>query len=245
MEFDMSTDLNFPIKYKYARVSPGDYVVGNATNANYMYAGSLNKVIKVLSNISNVTSMVRMFDECSFLISIHQLDTSNVNNMRYMFNYCFSLTTIPQLNTSKVTNMSNMFYNCGALTTIPQLDTGNVTNMDSMFNSCNRLVSIPLLNCQNLTSISSFFGYSTMTALTDLGGFKDLGKQSSVSGISYGFLDNASNLTHESLMNVINNLYDRKSNGMSNLSIKFGTTNLAKLTDEEKAIAINKGWNLS
>ena len=163
-----------------------------------------------------------------------------------MFYGCELLTTIPQLVTSNATNMSYMFYGCKLLTTIPQLDTGKVMDMSNMFYSCKLLESLPLLNCQSVTSMSNFFGYSDiLDKLVDLGGFKDLGKPSSVNGTNSRFLDNAPNLTHESLMNVINNLYDRKSNGLSNMSIKFGTTNLNKLSDEEKAIAINKGWNLS
>lgn len=192
----MSNELNFLIKYEYTKATPGDYVVGEIPSAKFLYYGSSNTIIKVLSDTSNVTDMYSMFAACS------------------------NLTTILPFNTS------------------------NVTDMDSAFSS-SKLTSLPHLNCQNVSSMFSVFGYSNINSITDLGGFKDLGKQSSVSGISSGFLDKVPNLTHESLMNVINNLYDRKSNGMSNLSIKLGTTNLAKLTDEEKAIAINKGWNLS
>jgi len=82
--------------------------------------------------------------------------------------------------------------------------------------------------------------------LKNLGGFKDLGKQSSVSGTnSTGFLAELLYITHESLMNVINNLYDRKTAGLSTLSLKLGSNNLAKLTDEEKALATAKGWSLA
>ena len=212
-------ELNFPIKYKYARVTPGDYVVTEFDDFSYRYTSSKNRVIDVL------------------------VDTSEVTNMEYMFYDCGSLKYIPPIDTSMVTNMSNMFYDCSELTTIPQLDTSKVTNMRYMFYGCKKLISIPLLDCQNVTSMNNFFGYSDITSLVDLSGFKDLGKKS-VSGINSGFLDKVPNLTHESLMNVINNLYDRSANGLSTSSISFGTTNLNKLTDGEKAIAINKGWGL-
>ena len=244
MEFVMSNILNFPIKYEYPKVTPGDYVLNIVSDLSYMYSHSQNKVIKVLIDTSNATNMYYMFFDCDYLIFIPQLDTSKVTNMSCMFMNCGSLLSIPQLDTSNVTTMEYTFSNCESLTSIPQLDTGKVTNMSNMFNDCTKLKSIPLLNCQNVTSMFSVFGYSNINSITDLGGFKDLGKKS-VSGISSGFLDRAPNLTHESLMNVINNLYDRKSNGLSTISISLGTTNLDKLTDEEKAIAINKGWNLS
>jgi hypothetical protein len=46
-------------------------------------------------------------------------------------------------------------------------------------------------------------------------------------------------LTHDSLMSIINHLKD----GVSN-TLTLGATNLAKLTDAEKAIATQKGWTL-
>lgn len=52
-------------------------------------------------------------------------------------------------------------------------------------------------------------------------------------------------LTHESLMNVINGLYDIKTKGCNPQQLIVGTTNLAKLTSEEIAIATNKGWTVS
>ena len=65
-------------------------------------------------------------------------------------------------------------------------------------------------------------------------------------------LSSSTKLTHESLVDVINKLYDLNlaydvANGgtLYAQSLIFGSTNLAKLTDEEKAIATNKGWNLS
>jgi hypothetical protein len=46
-------------------------------------------------------------------------------------------------------------------------------------------------------------------------------------------------LTHDSLMSIINHLKDGASN-----TLTLGATNLAKLTDAEKAIATTKGWTL-
>jgi hypothetical protein len=46
-------------------------------------------------------------------------------------------------------------------------------------------------------------------------------------------------------MNVINNLYDRATAGLSVLTLKLHANHLAMLTDDEKAIATNKGWIIS
>ena len=57
-------------------------------------------------------------------------------------------------------------------------------------------------------------------------------------------LKHSSKLTHDSLMSVINHLKDFT--GTDNtMTLALGETNLAKLTDEEKAIATQKGWTLA
>ena len=80
-------------------------------------------------------------------------DTENVIDMGYMFNNCSKLTTIPQLNTSSVKYMNNTFYSCVKLTTI-QLNTSNVTGMSYMFANCNNLKTIDITH-MNITSTSN------------------------------------------------------------------------------------------
>ena len=194
-----------------------------------------------LLDTSKVTNMKYMFSICRSLQSIPLLDTSNVTNMDNMFSNCTSLQSIPPLNTSNVTNMDNMFSNCTSLQSIPPLNTSKVTNMANMFSSCHLLKSIPLLDCGNVTNMNEFFGwYLDINTLTDLGGFKDL-----KISITSKFLDKTPNLTIESLMNVINYLYDLTANGLSGQTLKFGQTNLDKLTEEQIAVATAKGWTLT
>ena len=212
----------------------------SVTSMYYMFdsCSSLTSIPQM--DTSKVTDMGSMFNGCSSLTSIPQMDTSKVTSMGSMFSSCSSLTSVPQMDTSKVTSMNSMFYDCSSLTSIPQMDTSKVPNMFFMFAGCYSLTSIPLLDCSSVTSTSTPFAYGSLDKLTDLGGFKDL----KVSWSS-GFLERVPNATVESLMNVINNLYDLTANGLSGQTLKFGTTNLNKLTDEQKAVAINKGWTLT
>ena len=196
-----------------------DYIVSEENKA-------LNGVIVDKNSIQNNKDNTN-FKYCPFF------DTSNVTNMSSMFNMCSSLISIPKIDTSNVTNMGSMFLYCRSLTTIPHLDTSNVTNMDSMFYGCSSLPSIPLLDTSKVTNMDSILG--DCGALTYLGGFKNL----SIS-VTLRFLDECPNLTVESLMNVINNLAK-----VSGKSLKFGSTNLNKLTQQQKAIATNKGWTLT
>ena len=207
----------------------------NVTIMLSMFKGCSSLTSIPLLDTSNVTDMYGMFEGCSSLTSIPLLDTSKVTDMCMMFKGCSSLTSIPLLDTTNVTSMDSMFYGCSSLTSIPQLDTSNVTTMNNMFSGCTSLTSIPLLDTSKVTKMNSMLGYSNITTLTDLGGFKNL----SISITSY-FLDKCPNLTAESLMNVINNLAT-----VSGQSLKFGSTNLNKLTADQIAIATAKGWTLT
>ena len=51
-------------------------------------------------------------------------------------------------------------------------------------------------------------------------------------------------LTKDSLLSLLAILKDNSSTG-TKYTITLGATNLAKLTDEEKAIATEKGWSLA
>ena len=218
-------------------------------------------------NTSNVNNMTEMFDGCTSLTTIPQLDTSNVTTMSQMFNECTSLTTIPQLDTSKVENMMYMFWKCSSLTSVPYMITLNVSEMRYMFRGCTSLTTIPQLDtsraqyiygmfmeCSGLKSLPLLDFSSVMGGnnelfdipsssnetpypdLTDLGGFKNLKYDLNLSGMP--------NLTVQSLMNVINNLKNLNGTGLSPKTLTLGTTNLNKLTDEQKAVATNKGWVL-
>ena len=216
------------------------------TMATMFYYCSNIKTIPLLDT-SKVTDMGNMLTGCYNLLTIPQFDTSNVTNMSSMLINCSKLTAIPQFNTNKVTNMNNMFSSCENITTIPQFNTSNVTNMSVMFSNCPKLISVPLLDAGSVLNIMNIF--SSCRALENLGGFKDLGK-AYLTSRAQNYSDYTLNLsacnslTHESLMNVINNLYDIKTKGCKNQKLQLGSTNLAKLTAEEIAIATNKGWNV-
>ena len=243
----------------------------NVTNMDSLFYGCRSLKSIPAMNTQNVTNMFSMFRECEKLSSVPILDTSNVINMGSMFYVCKSLTTVPLLNTSNVTNMSEMFGNCYSLVEIPTLDTSKATFMSGMFEGCSSLKRIPLLNTKNCTVMGAMFNECTSldtvpmldaskamtisgifngcSSLTTLGGLKNLGM-----GYTTGWdansisltlnLSDSPLLTHDSLMNVINNLYDIKSKGLKPQMLQLGDTNKAKLTAEEIAIATNKGWNV-
>ena len=220
----------------------------NVTNMSNMFSSCTNLTTIPQIDTSNVTDMNNMFYNCTNLTTIPQLDTSNVTKMNSMFYNCTNLTTMPQIDTSNVTNMGYMFSSCTNLTTIPQLDTSNVTNMSSMFNSCTNLTTIPQLNGEKLTSVASTF--VNCESLENFNGIINLGQAylttQSANYNNYKLnLSYSTKLTEQSIINILNNLYDIKTKGCNTQQVVLGSTNLAKLTDEEIGIAQAKGWTVS
>ena len=219
--------------------------ISGSTDQNQ--AGWINTIIKFPEFTIDGTYAGRMFMNYP-LDNISIPDTSNITKAGYMFQNAKKLINIPQFNTSNMTDMKNMFYGCSKLISIPQLNTNKAINIGYMFYNCIKLTTIPLLNCNNVTTINSIF--YNCRELTTLGGFENLGQAyltTSSANYAYYTLDisAATNLTHDSLMNVINNLYDIATKGVKIQKLILGSANLAKLSDEEKAIATNKGWVLS
>ena len=131
--------------------------------------------------------------------------------------------------------VSFSFNSCASLKFIDIPETVKFTSDSGAFNSASSLESISLVDASEWSSSVTF-----PPSLIHIGGFKDLKV-----GQSWGFLDYCPNLTVQSLMNVINNLYDLTANGLSGQTLKFGSTNLNKLTADQIAIATNKGWTLN
>lgn len=224
------------------------YNLPEGTNANFKFIPSFFDIVN--TPFPCPPSMNRAFIYYKGT-SIPELDTSNVNDMGNMFYNCTNFISLDLSNwdTGNVTNMDEMFYACSSLKTLDlsNWDTSKVTSMNNMFNGCTNLTSLSSIRADSL-SISSYnspFGSSNNTALVDFGGFINL--KNSWNG-SY-CVDKLTALSHQSLINILNGLYDFTGNGETPTSsqgkIKFGSTHLAKLSDDEKAIATNKGWTLS
>lgn len=157
-------------------------------------------------------------------------DWGNVTDCTKMFYDCNELTAISAMSTINVTNMERMFANCYKLTTIPEMDTGNVTNMSSMFDSCSSLTSIPAMDTSNVTDMGYMFSGCSNLESIHMHGMK----------VSFG-ISSSTKFTREALVEILNNL----ATVTTSPTLTMGSTNLAKLTEEDKAIATGKGWKLA
>ena len=236
----------------------------NVTDTAYMFKSCDDLTSLDLSNFdtSNSTDMASMFAGCSKLASLNisNFDTSNVTDLQYMFQYAQNLLAVDLSNfdTSNVTTLKAMFYTCRKLTSLDfsSFDTTNVTDTNSMFHNCVGLTELDLSNFDMSKAIDITNMFNGCSNLVNIISFKNLGKgftQKSNNYSKYQFkLTSCTKLTHDSLMDIINNLYDLNltydvANGgtLYTQALMLGATNKAKLTADEIAVATNKGWTVT
>lgn len=189
-----------------------------------------------------------IIDGYNYAKQIYDNWDASITQRNSYFQDNYNLIYMPNVDFSNVESAISLFKNCYSLQYVPSINTSNISQFSTMFSGCSSLKNIEELNCEKATKLTSMF--SSTNSLNRLGGFKDLGKAySTTQSANYSNytlnLSSCELLTHDSLMNVINNLYDIKTKGCNNQSLVLGSTNLAKLTAEEIAIATNKGWNVS
>lgn len=210
------------------------------------------------SNVTNIDSLCYFFYYIypSLLSELAKWDLSNCTNFASVFYYAnrnykegvYGVKDWSVLNvwdTKKGTSFSNAFNNNSYIEIAPSWDTSSATSLNNMFATASRLTTVPAYNGSSITSMSNaqLFGTTSSTqpkTVTSFGGLV---------GTKYGYnVQYMTNLTVESLMNIINGLYDFRdgtSHTTANATMTLGATNLAKLTDEQKTVAIDKGWILN
>lgn len=233
-------------------------------NTNYTSSVILKNIV-LPNNLKSATNCYYMF----YGIYLPSLDLSSVifENIIYAYGMFRSAKInnliLPKL---KVKNASQMFYRFGEDTyddTVPFNDTLDISSID--FSECTNISSFieysefakvlhSNFDCSKVTNVSNFA--SNNPDLENLCPLLNLGKgytQKSANYNSYKLdLSSCVNLTHDSLLGIINGLYDLNltydvagGGTLYTQQLVLGSTNLAKLTEDEIAIATNKGWVVS
>ena len=111
------------------------------------------------------------------------------------------------------------------------LNTSNVTSMSHMLSGCNNLTTVPVYDVSNVGGPGSagfagmFYGCYRLKSIlmTNIGADLDI--------------HDSTKFEREDLLVILNNL----KTVTETKTLTMGATNLAKLTEEDKAIATNKG----
>ena len=121
----------------------------------------------------------------------------------------------------------------------------NTKQLKQFYNPTSR-IAINVFDCDSLQS-TPYNGAHNQTSY--LGGFRNLGKgflkDGKVANHLMYFDPWMQNLSHESLLNIFNELYDLNLHNFkfaNQPTIKLGAENFARLTDEDIKIATDKGW---
>lgn len=214
------------------------------TNFSAMFfRANLNNTEIPSFNISNATNTLGLFSGAVSVKKYPYLDTKNLTSMQDWFsgsdlNDDLSIFPTPFYDTSNVTNMENMFgkYDISGsqkffftLTELPLFNTSNVTIIYNMFSGCKTLKTIPSYDFSNVTGVNNAF-YECEKL-----------EQFLPTGLKVSFnLSSSTKFTREALVVVLNNL----GTPTSTQTLTLGSTNLAKLTEEDIAIATEKNWTL-
>ena len=128
---------------------------GSGNNAIPGFALALKKVPPGLVAGSSASYM---FNRCSSLEEVTNLDTSNTTDMSYMFRSCGKLNKIENFDTKKVNDFTYMFYSCSNLVSVPLFDmsASNIA-LNYMFQYCSKLENVPQFNTSNVKNMKSTF----------------------------------------------------------------------------------------
>lgn len=223
---DMLTSINIPDNIE----SIGDEAFKNCDNL---------KDISIGNNVKNIGSY--MFSDCDSLEAIVIPD--NVESIGYgAFEYCDSLKDI-----SIGSNVKDIgpyvFAYCNMLTSISVPD--NVESIgSSAFMGCDNLMSVTI--GKGIKKLGRIFDYWNDTNITNVVLPQDFNvnceKDSNDSDYSGFTLEKVTQCPVDNIVSWLECLADRT--GQETYTFEIGPTNLAKLSEDQKAIATNKNWIL-
>lgn len=192
------------------------------------------------ANTTNVNMMFSYSNAGTFDLHGSNFNLST-NILDSMFNMCLNLKVLNMTNVSMPTSVESvkyMFYNCSSLTTLDlsSLHFSNLRSIESCFGYCSSLQTLNIANWNlaQATSTANAFKYCSKLENLSIGNLPDYKADT----YKWGF-ETCTALTRESLVNILNALPTTTQTGAK---ITIGAKNVAKLTDEDKAIATSKGW---
>lgn len=213
-----SNDFNNLFSLRYLIIKDNNSI------KNFSVAGCLN--LKTVS-IPNLITANGTFNNCYNLMSV---DLPNLETISNAFSNCYNLRSLylPKVKTISGGNGSG-FIRCYLLEEIicPKLEQLNTSYGFQQTNSLRKMTIPDTLN-RDISNDACFPAYLTELIIPE-----NFHYNLNISGCQY--------MTHDSLMNIINNLCETN----STLTLKLGTSNLAKLTPEEIQIATDKGWTIN
>lgn len=204
-----------------------------------------------LLSITQSYNSNQFFQYCPLLSKVPRLKITTAT-MGGVCTHCYSLNKIPDytFNGVKITNSFEAIGIKGKVV----IDLKDRTYFQGL-SACRSLREIEFRNTENVNTISisdgggieklSGIDFSSMTGFSNFGNSSNsVSIIENISNINCDFkMNQSSYLKRTSILNIFNALVDLT--GLETKTVTLGSTNLAKVNEEEKAIAINKNWTLA
>lgn len=227
----------------------------NAENMSRMFSGC-SKVTNIpLLNTSKTKNFSNMFDSCSSLEDAPLLDFSKAEELNSVFKSCYKIKSIPQemlssffkpsLTYTKQFYYQGFFY-CYRLTELLDLDikdgyTATNNLFTNTFDHCSSLRRVTFKTNEDSTPIVTSMSRQTIDLSKFVGYFNSSITAKDYAGdIEWTTSASKSFYNRDSMLETIKSLPI-----VNNCTIKFKREQGQLLTEDEIAIATNKGWTVT
>ncbi len=250
---DLSNGLNFKTTW-WRCTSLTEFNPDLSSGTDFSYAWSYcSGLTSFTADVSNGTNFSYAWQYCTALTSFGLDLSTNTASFNEAWKSCTSLTTFTA-NLNSGTTFYAAWSGCTNLTTFTA-SINNSTNYGYAWNNCTSLTSLIVENtagsrmdgvCENCSSLHTVkinLGFVSTAVYGEdcFNGCSSL-VNAEVSNIKYSLsFSDSPLLSVDSLVYIINNLQTVT----STQTLTLGSTNLAKLTTAQKAVATNKGWTLA
>lgn len=196
--------------------------------SNMFYASKLTTFTS--SDLSNLKNASNMFERSKYTGEFNY-DMPNLTSMNSILSNCPKLTSV-NINVPKVKYALAAFIGCFGLKSLI-MHSPKMRLCDELLSGVTSITDLTI-DFSSLTSQNGSM-FEPGVQLTNL-------TMEGTINVGCSFV-RCELLTVDSLLSILNALTDRTN--LSTLNCELGSGNLAKLTDEQKQIAINKNWTLS
>lgn len=202
------------------------------------------------ADFENLTDTSDLFYCCRNLERVELFDTKLVKDASSMFMTCSTLKNLPNnFNFSSCTDLEKIFYGASSLNDYTFLETwiiNPLANMNQMIDNKNTtyVPAIPCVGDSSYYESAIFYSSGEYSQLTYFGGW--IGRKYKVTKDQC--LKKMPNLTRESCISILNNLYDFTGNGETPNSSQGQLKvhqNFLDTVGEDILIGINKGWTIT
>lgn len=240
-----SLDACFQDCHQLTSLDLSSWDVSKVTNMSFAFENcdNLRNINFGSNNFKNVTTLYRAFRSCNSLtLDLSDFDFSNLQSLEYSFNGNLKEIKLPELGENNVlTTLYCTWYNCKAITKLDlsKFNTRKVTNYGWVFSGCTALewLDISGFDLTSATNVPSFFELNKNLKHLVLGeGFGKIKQVATFDMSSFASLDEESKASFMSL-------YDRKTNGLPNVTLKLKTS--FGFSEEQIQSLTNKGYTIN